>query len=571
MNKSIFAVLLLMLMSLIPAGCSVSGLPESTTGSGIISGGTDINTPEGDEDSPFGIWYEQDEYGGILEITEDKIIYSWENLSGEEYSTDSECWFEEKSDRILISTKEEDLFYYVDMYYDREQDIIVGYTWPVMDGDGGYHYTEFHRTEYIAPPPPVYDPPVDLSDPDAQKEFDDLTFTHMSVFFYDEGEYYDPSSSMAMEPPYPDEYSYDLYVQEDGSALVSSSFCQEIDIPKEIVDELQEMVTDNDLGSINGLDIHTPGLPYGEPDYEIELELKSGEIIRSSANGPDVPENWQTFRYAMHRLLFNAFVDAGYKLNGQFHSTKPMKRIGIPEEDRIYPDIQFDQVVTVYDGEKSYDYSLDTKYFTFTGDSEKYPELMKTLDDMSAYYKEKSEESLESDHEYMESIPESVRKEAERLYCYSFYVVEYTKCCGPIFSFFLSEGHADSIGLRDFGYGDYPNYRVNIDVETGEIIAFSDLFTDVDTACNVVIDTLRDRFDNYHEVGRFINSDEFPVKLREFIDKTHPGGLDWFAYYDHIDVFFPNELFPMEEYQIQQTFYYDGLQDELSDKYTTVW
>ena len=565
MVKTLSAIISFILIVLAAIGSLFQGIPSGAPG------GSENHVPAASEEDLLGIWYEQEDFGGTLEITESKIIYTWESYSGGEYSTDADYTLKDTGKRILIETEEEDYFFYVDMYYDKEQDIVAGYTMPVLDGDGGYKYTEFLRTEYVAPPPPEYPPAEDKSDPDAKKTFDDLTIYHLKASFYDPGPYHDPYSSMAQEPPYPDHYSYDLTVQKDGSALCSSSFCQEIELSKEIVDKLQELVRENDLGSINGIIIHTPDLPYDSPDYELELELANGESIYSSANGSDVPENWSSFQESMHYLLFFAFVDAGYQLNGEFHSTKPMKRIGIPEEERVMPDIQKDSVRIEPDWEKSYDFDQHADYFIFTGDSEKYPALMQTLDGLSEKYKTLAEEDLQKDFDTMEQVPESVWREAERRYIYSFYAVEYMKCSGPIFSFFLSEGHANSLGVGEHGYGDYPDYYFNIDMESGKIIPFSDLFTDIDTACDVVCETMSSSYGDHREIGRFIHSDEFPERLREYIDKPAPDGISWHADYDSVTVLFPAELFPMEDYIIMETFYYDEMQEELSDTYTSVW
>ena len=54
-------------------------------------------------------------------------------------------------------------------------------------------------------------------------------------------------------------------------------------------------------------------------------------LPQSSTSGSScvaLPENWKQFQEPVHHLLFFAFVDAGYHYNGgDFHSTKPMKRV----------------------------------------------------------------------------------------------------------------------------------------------------------------------------------------------------------------------------------------------------
>ncbi|MBQ9420868.1 MAG: hypothetical protein IJU30_03825, partial [Lachnospiraceae bacterium] len=551
-------------------------------GTGASTGTTAAGTSAVKGDSPEGIWYEQAPMGGRLEIGKDKIKY----ISGHsDYTDESELKIVKNGSEVLLETAEE-WFAYIDMSYDRETDTVYGHTMPHTDGDGGYHLIEFRRTEYVPPAAPVYDPPVDNSDPDAQKEFADTTIRAMKVFFYDEGIYHSPDSSMAPEPPYADEYSYDLTVQDDGTALVSSSFCQEIELPKRTVEKLQALIDETDLCAINGVDIHTEGLPYGTANYELELELASGETIRSSANGYNVPANWTSFQEPMHHLLFYAFVDAGYNYSGgAFHSTKPMKRIGTgsaPEPFRPWSQmyssdtdgdgealdvngnplnanepeplgITRDSVSVEPDWKKAYDYDLHTSYMTFKAEDGKHPALIKTLEEISDYYKKASEASLKEDYEMMEAVPKSVWSKADRRYSYSFYSAEYDRNLGSIYFFFVSEGHANSLGVGKYGHGYYPQMRYNIDVETGKILSAGDLFVSEEEACRVITEAMREKYGNYSEVGKYIQSDEFPEKLKNYVNLPAPQGISFYAKYDGVELYFPAELFPMADYQVTET------------------
>ena len=577
-----------------PGGTGTAAAAGTSAGSAAVKG-----------DSPEGTWYEQDLNGGTLVIGKDKIKYFSGNS---DYTDESDLKIVKNGSEILLETAEE-WFVFVDMSYDRETDTVYGHTMPHMDGDGGYHLITFKRTEYVPPAPPVYDPPVDNSDPDAQKEFADLTIRSMKVSFYDEGVYHSPDSSMAAEPPYADEYSYDLTVQEDGTALVSSSFCQEIDLPKRTVEKLQALIDEADLGAINGVDIHTEGLPYDAANYELELELASGETIRSSANGDNVPANWTSFQEPMHHLIFYAFIDAGYNYSGgAFHSTKPMKRIGIgnaPEPFRGWDSgsamgmtgfddgsgeealdvngnplhandpeplgIIRDSVRIEPDWKKAYDYDLHTSYMTFSSEDGKHPALLKTLQEISAGYKAKAEQSLKEDYETMEAVPKSVWSKADRRYIYSFYSAEYDRNYGSIYFFFVSEGHANSLGVGKYGHGSYPQYRYNIDVDTGKILSVSDLFVSEEEACRVITEAMREKYGTYSEVGKYVNGDEFPENLKNYVNRPGPEGISFYAKYDGVELYFPAELFPMADYQVTETIYYDELQDVLGDTYTTVW
>jgi len=549
--------------------------------------------------SPIGTWYEQRESGGILEVNKNKIKYT--PASGT-YVDEAPLKIRQSGKSYLLETNEEDYFFFVDISYDPKEDLITAYTMPVLDGDGGYKQRTFARTPYEAPPPPVYDPPADHSDPDAKKDFADMTIRSLHASFYDVGAYHDPSTNMAPMEPYADEYSYDLTVQDDGSALVSSSFCREIDLPKETVDELQQLINDADLGQINGIDIHTEGMPYDTPAYELTLELASGETIRSSANGPDVPEIWQNFQKPLHYLLYFAFRNAGYS-GYDFHSTKPMKRLGTGKaakgfdwrkmleasEDGYYygeyeeeddPEgkdaqpkltVSYDSVLVEPDWKKSYDYSLDTKYLVFKGTDPENPALMNTLQQLNAEYKTRSEEALKEDYEMMEAVPSSVWKKADRLYCYSFFVVEHDTDHGPFHSFFVSEGHANSLGAGKYGYGYYPHIKYNIDVNTGKILSVADIFTDRDTAYSLILNSMRDQWGTHNDAGKFIHSDAFAEKLDEFLDKTGPDSISWTATYHYVELYFPTAMFTMCDSPVRHLLYYDELQEALNDTYCTVW
>lgn len=542
-----------------------SGRPAE--GSGGDAGETAAEKPVPRGDGPEGVWYEQAEDADTLEIAGKKIKFtshdgSWEDEVSYTYNGIG------KEPELKLS----DTFMYEDMYYNKADDMVIAYTWSHTDGDGGHHRVEFKRNKYVAPPPPVYPPAVNQSDPSAKKDFEDLTIRSMKVSFHDKGMPYDVNSSMALQPPFEDDYSYDLKVLEDGTGLVSSSFCQEIDIPKETVDELQRMVKEADLGKINGIDIHTEGVPYGSPEYTAEIELASGDIIRSSANWTDVPENWEKFQEPMHHLLFFAFVDAGYQYgSGDFHSTKPMKRVQGEETLRNEATgIAEEEVYIKPDWKKSYDYTLDTHYFVFSDPENRYPALMKTLERLSAEYKATAEQTLKKHYEVMEKVPASVYKKADRKYCYSLYAVDHWSLSGNIFSFSVSEGEATSLGVGDFGYGKYRYTRFNIDADTGEILAVSDLFQNTDA----VYEALMEKFSHYgthNDYGKFVHSEAFPAKLREWLSKPEPEGIGFNAAYHYLEFWMPLGMYKGNDSQLMERLYYDEIQDILGEKYTSVW
>ena len=545
----------------------VQGDPGTGSGSGSGDGaaGTGQAVPRGN--SPVGTWHEQAEPADTLEITKSKVVYTSHDGS---YSDEVKYSYSGIGEEPEL--KLSDLFMYEDMYYNKAEDMIIAYTWSHTDGDGGHHRVEYRRAKYVAPPPPTYAPPANNSDPGAKKEFEDFTVGTMKVSFYDEGEPYDISSSMAPQPPFADQYSYDLTVLPDGTGLVSSSFCREIDLTKEQVEKVQEIVREADLGSLNGLDIHTEGLPYGSPEYEAEIELESGDIFRSSANGPDVAESWKSFQESLHRYLFFTFVDAGYHYNGgEFHSTKPMKRV-LGEETLRREDtgLQRDTVIINPDWKKSYDYSLDTKYFVFTDPGNKYPELMKTLNRLSEQYKKKAEETLKKQYEVMEAVPKSVWKKADRKYSYSLYAIDQWSLSGNIFHILVAEGEANSMGAGYYGYGQYRNTMYNIDVNTGEILTLSDLFTSTDALCDALMEKYGE-YGTHNDSGKFVHSAEFPAFLRNAVQALPPEGYDWSAFYDYVEIWMPLGAFEGNDSQMREILYYDEMQEILGDKYTREW
>ncbi len=549
-----------------PAGSAASGAP--------VSEGTVAAVPgfsvgrSGKSGTPLGTWYEQAEGGGVLEVTKSKLRY---RRPGSDYVFEEAYHTEHKDGETLLVTEDEWGFVYVDISYEKAEDRILAHTMPHTDGDGGWHLIEFCRTKYVAPPPPTYPAPDNVSDPDAQKDFKDLTLSSMKVRFYDPGVYHDPSWDTAPEPPYADEYSYDLTVQPDGTALVSSSYCREIVLSKEKTDELQELFRSCELGSINGLDIHTKGVPADSPDYDAEFQLQSGEVIRSSANWDNVPENWTRFQEPMHHLLFFAFVDAGYNYQTrQFHSTEPMKRVGYASEDRKDLGIKAESVRIRAEWPKAYDYSLDTQYPVFSG-GEEYPALMQGLNQLSAEYRKVAETEMKREYEEMQAVPKEVWSKVDRRYSYSLYAPEQFRNEGPFVSFLISEGQTNSLGIGTSGYGHYYNTLYHLDVETGRPIPVSDLFVSPEAIYDYLLKKMRSEFGTHNETGKFVHSDAFAEKLMSFLTGTGRQGIGFSVRYDHLDLWLPTELFTMNDSDLWETVYYDDMQDILGDRYTAVW
>ncbi len=520
-----------------------------------------------------GTGYEQNDNGGVLTGSKMTLTVARERQYG--FTENAKYKAEAKGGETLLKVDEGELFFFVDVSYDAKQDKIVAYTQPMLDGDGGYKRTEFARTAYIPPAPPVYAPPVDKSDANAKKEFADLTVRAMKVSFYDAGGSENQGTDLPPMPPYAGGYSYDLTVLDDGTARVSSSFCGEIALSKETADKLQTLVKEANLGALNGLDVHTEGLPRDAADYTLELTLKSGEVIRSSANGDSVPENWAGFQTELHNLLFFAFVDAGYSYqDGSFHSTAPMKRVGSGKGlFKKASGVDCETIVVEPDWPKAYDYNLNVTYFAFRDLDGTHAALMKTLDSIAAQCKSEAEAALKAGYETMQSAPKPVREKAfksgDKIFCHSLYSAESWELDEGVFTLNLRTGHMNTLGLGESGYGKYDLVRYRIDAKTGKLLSASDLFTGADALCGYLAAKMKRSDGTYSLQGHAAAAADFPAALKAAVSAPEPeGGVGWEASDDHLTLYFPQTLFKGADSQPFMVVYYDDMQDILGENYT---
>jgi len=519
-----------------------------------------------------GTWYEQNADGGVLTIDDSTLTYSHERAT---YAFTESAGYRAKrrsGETLLAADKG---FFFVDISYDDKADRIVAYTQPVLDGDGGYKRTEFARTAYVSPAPPVYAPPVDKSDANAKKDFDDLTIRAMKVSFYDEGGPTYSDSSLPPEPPYEGNYAYDLTVLDNGTARVSSSFCQEIALSEQAVDTLQSLAEAADLGSLNGLDVHTEGLPRTAADYTLELTLASGEVIRSSANGESVPENWKRFQTQMHELLFFVFVDAGYDYqDGSFHSTEPMKRVGSGEGlYRKASGIDCETVVSEPDWPRAYAYNLDVSYFAFHDLDGTHGALMETLSALGEQYGKEAQAALQADYETMQAAPKSVwekaQKSGDKIFAHSLYTVDSWRLDEGIFSFGLQVGHMNTLGLGESGYGKYSVVRYRIDAESGRLLSLADLFTGADALADYLAGQMKKSDGTYSLQGHASAVADLVAALKTAVSTPEAeGGVGWDVSDDHLTLYFPAALFRNAESQLFMDVWYDDMQGILGDTYT---
>ncbi|MBR2121951.1 MAG: hypothetical protein IJ930_03310 [Lachnospiraceae bacterium] len=449
-----------------------------------------------------GVWYEQSEYADVLTINGNRMTLAGWNGYKEETSFKL---VKDRQNGYMELVPEDEYFAYVDLWYDAAENRLIFHTLPHMDGDGGYHTVIFLRTEYTPPPPPVYGERKDRSDPDAQHVFEDHNVRHLTLHIY---EPYRESYDMAPEPPTQGEYSYELKTDEEGNALVTSDFYPPgVEFSPERMEELIRILSDGSIDMINGIDIWTEEMPDDTEYYELEIEYGDGSMLRSRANGPDIPSAWYADATGreIHKLLYDAFPEAGYNIwTGEFHSTKPMKRL------MADPDLKQDRGYSVSSSGarieisgKKYDYTVYSEYpvFTIEKEKEEFPEdtdlkaLERTLDGISAFYKDLSGSDVVEEDEIMKDASVNARAQTDRRTSYSFYSPLRFKYGRGWMSFWISEGHSNAYGLGPHGYGDYRYIRYCIGTADGELISASDLFVSTDALCGAVGAALDKKYD----------------------------------------------------------------------------
>ncbi|MBR6452874.1 MAG: hypothetical protein IKS87_09220 [Lachnospiraceae bacterium] len=90
-----------------------------------------------------GVWYEQGGNEGVLFIENGEMEYECDRF------TDVSAFTCEESEAGFSLKPSEELFFFYEVSYETEADRILTRTWPMDDGDGGYHPGTFLRTEYV--------------------------------------------------------------------------------------------------------------------------------------------------------------------------------------------------------------------------------------------------------------------------------------------------------------------------------------------------------------------------------------------------------------------------------------
>ena len=549
--------------------CLIAASLLSSCGKQTDNGGDALikSIPEADPQSGTksyeGTWYNQSVNETVLTIRGSEITYD-----GYGYSETSKFKTKKSSGQIQI-LPEDELFIYVDIFYDPDADVLTAHTMPHMDGDGGYHLLTFARSEYVAPPPPVYGDRADQSDPDAVKEFKDYSLKHLTFSVHEPRRDY---GDMAEQPPREGDYAYELIVNEDRSAMLASDFCQSVAVTEDRLKEIEDYLQNNKFALMNGVDIWTEDMPESTEWFELDIEFSNGETLHARANGPDLPLEWTAYGREFHVLLFYSFVDAGYNIwTNEFHSTAAMKRYGRAPESRD-PEytVEWSPVHIEKKGE-AYDYRVYSEYPAVTCEGT-VPEFEKTLNDLCGSFKEHSEADLEEMYADMAAVPKSVWKKTDRLTAYSFYSRNARYAPDDLlYPLWIDEGHSYPFDIGEYGYGYYPDYRFAVDPKTGQILTVEDLFNDKAGFKSKLIDEFCGRF-GYDDARSCFEAEDYQKKLDQAISVTElDGGIGFEAQSDGLHLFMPAELSYSGDYSFDLILYYDEIQDIMEDKYCDIW
>ena len=191
---------------------------------------------------------------------------------------------------------------------------------------------------------------------------------------------------------------------------------------------------------------------------------------------------------------------------------------------------------------------------------------MKTLNDLSAQYRQLAEETMQADYEVMQNAPKSKRKE-DRIFAYALYSVDSWQMHGNIFSFLVSTGRMNTLGLGEPGYGKYGSIRYLIDAETGKILTLADFFTSPEAIAGFLTEKMVSSFGTHNASGRRVHAADFPEAIASAVDVSGPDGIGVSIDYDGLTLWMPLWMFPGDDSQLMEIVYYDEMQDILDGKY----
>jgi len=507
-----------------------------------------------------GTWYEQNENGSILNIIGNEIKYTKDDL---EYI----CKFDAKeTEKYIQIIPLDESFILDDLTYYYDDFSLLGHI--RSSKDSNYSSVVYGKGIYIAPEP-VQGEFIDKTDADAPKSISDYTIKSF-YFVYNivpgEG---DIESDESKSTQY-GKYEYSINKNEAGNWLLSSLFCQDIIVDDDWVQSFGGLIEELDIAAFNGYDKRIYMLSDDYPDYTIDIVFVSGETIHSSANSNYVTDAWYSVQNKLSEELFSAVVNGGYdpKTN-DYHTTQPIKRVGLSEEEQNTFGISIEEKRIEKDGKK-YTYRNYVDFNLFSGGDKSYSDLLQSLNIINEQISSSAKEDLENYFLYMEDIPADERKDVEDIYSYSFYQIDRLHSDEKLFWFRLSSGHSSNLISQD-NNNSFTYNRYCFDPNTGKRISPAQLFTNKDWFEADLIKRLLELYKE-GEVHDAIDSFEFRSSLHNMLSEPDTFGyIEWEPSYHYFTVYIPYDLIPVLDYKVEVQYYYDEYQQELNDEYAGIW
>ena len=512
-----------------------------------------------------GTWYEQCEDGGTLLISGNQVTYNKGNIQ-----QTSKFDVQESDKSILLIPVEQD-FIYEDITYYFDDYSMLCYT-KATSGGKGYISVLYGRGIYIAPEPNPGDL-IDNTNDSAAKSISEYSIRSMRLSFNVVSQNNESDEGGEESEQYMDigKYEYLLTTSEEGNAVLTSLYCPDVFVTDEWLSQLSDLVEELNIVALNGYDKRVYMLSDEYPDYTIDIDFISGESIHSSANSIYIVDSWYPIQKALNDLLYSAVLDGGYDPEtGEFHTTQPIKRIGMSEKDIDMFGISTEEKRIEKNGKK-YTYNNYVDYIVFSLGNSSHTSLNQSLKEINENIISSANADLEEHFSIMENVPAEDRKNIDNIYCYGFYQIDKLHSDSLLFCFRLSSGYSSNLITENSVQNSFSYSRYCFDSETGKRISPSQLFINIDWFEADIITRLLDVYKEGAVYDR-INSTEFRSELHNMLFEPETYGyVEWEPNYHFFTIYIPESLIPELDYRAELQFYYDEYQDQLSDAYTSIW
>ena len=528
-----------------------------------------------------GKWYEQRAKGAVITIDGSHLEYD----DGDEKKNCSFRLGEAESGGhcfpLLTSTqllKWEMLEFYNwgDTDHDRLQTKMT-----MVVYDMQYSPRVFKRTPYEAP---KYGDIHHNTDARAIKWFQDYRVRRLHL------EVAEPRQEAGMMAPTPPDfgfYVYDILRNEDGGGVIRAKIkndhgafwggkvfeVPEVELSPAQMNELALKIANGNLDKLNGVDVWQDGVPSGTPSYDLSIEFYK-ESYHSRANHIFIPETWKKDGRGLHMYIFRLLVEAGLDYGrNEFHSTKPMLRIGIGKKEEAGYLVKLETEEHEKKGE-AYDYKASYEIASWKY-IDNVPEALKTaLDNMAAQMNKEEEARGGFLYRAMSEIPEEKRLERTPPYYASRYLGTFRETYDPrFFAFWLSRGEIYNPepegGLQNKDpHGDHLTYC--FDTADGHQMCAADFYTDVEALIDKLIALVGKNYSG--EMLEKLNSAEYREVLRTRLNT--PEAEDGIGFEPVNTGMLFRVLIDLDQSRApwvsEYTVPYDDSQDILNKKYCTV-